>query len=65
MYVPPGSNQDDELYQLMDKYDEWAESTYTFSANDMRSSYTFTAANTNDSTIESIKSDFWICERQS
>ena len=65
MYVPPDINEVDGLYQFMDNYDRWAESTHTFSANDMGRSHTFTAVDTNDSTNESIKSDFWISKRQS
>ena len=64
-YVPPDSNEDDRLYQFMDNYDKWDASTNTFSANDMGSSHTFMTVYTNDSTNESIKSDFWIGESQS
>ena len=64
-YFPPDSNQDDRLYQLMDYYVKRAESSYTFSTNDMESSHTFTAVDTNDSTNESIKSGFRIGKRQS
>ena len=48
-YVPPDSNEDAGLYHLMDNYDEWDKSTNTFSANDMGSSHTFMAVNTNNS----------------
>ena len=44
----------------MDNYDEWDKLPNTFSVNDMGSSHTFTADNTDDSTNEFIKSDFWI-----
>ena len=64
-YVSPESKQDDGLYQFMYNYDEWAESTYTFSGNDIGSSNTFTVVDTNYSTNKSIKSDFRISERQS
>ena len=64
-YVPPDSNEDEELYQFTDNYDKWGESTNIFSANDIGSSHTFTAVDTNDSTNEYIKSDFWIGKRQS
>ena len=64
-YVSPDRNKDDGLYQFMDNYDKWAESTYTFSANDMGSFHTFMAVDTNDSTNESIKSDFWTGKCQS
>ena len=64
-YTPPDSNIYDGLYQFMDNYNKWDKLTNTFSANDMGSSHIFTAVDTNDSTKESIKSDFWIDERQS
>ena len=59
-YIPPDSNEDDRLYQFVDNYKEWDKSTNSFSANDMGSSHTFTAADTNESTNESIKSDYRI-----
>ena len=63
-YVPPDSNEDDRLYQFMDNCNKWDKSMNTFSANNMGSSHTFTAADTNDSTNESIKSEFGIYKRQ-
>ena len=64
-YLPPDINQDERMYQFMDNYNKWDESPNTFSVNDMGSSHTFTAADTNDSTNESIKLDFRIGKRQS
>ena len=60
--MPPDSNKDDGMYQFMDNYNKWDKSPNTFSVNDMESSHTFTAVDTNDSTNGSIKSDFWIGE---
>ena len=64
-YVTPVRNQDDKLYQFMDKYNKWAESTCTLSASDMGISHTFTEVDKIDSTNKSIKSDFLISKRQS
>ena len=64
-YVPPDTNEDNEMYQFMDNYNEWDKSPNTAGVNDMGISHTFTAVDTNDSTNESIKSDSRISERQS
>ena len=64
-YMPPDSNEDNEMYQFMDNYDKWDKSLNTVGVNDTGSSHTFTSDNTSDSTDEYIKSDFWIEERQS
>ena len=64
-YVPPDSSEDDRMYQCMDNYDKWDKSPNTAGVNDMGSSHTYTGDDTSDSTNESIKSNFWIGERQS
>ena len=58
--------QDEGLYQFVDNYDKWDNLPNTAGVNnDMGSSHTFTTVNTSGYANESIKSDFWICKRQS
>ena len=64
-YVPPNSSEDGGIHQFMDNHNKWEESLNTAGVNDMGSSYTLTTDNTNNSTNESIKSDFGIRKRQS
>ena len=58
--------QEDRIYKFMDNYDKWDNPPNTAVVGiDTGSSHTFTVVNASGSVNESIKSNFWICKRQS